>query len=150
MDRTNGEPAARRPCHREDGVGMVRGSLLLAGVLVLFMLPACDKKQTGSAGPNTQASAQTNAQASNAELEGEWLYENNCAECHETLHPDLLKQPPNLHGLFRRRVLPSGTPLTDAQIRTTIIEGRGTMPAFDQRLRDVDVANLIRFLQRLN
>jgi mono/diheme cytochrome c family protein len=114
------------------------------------MLPACNKKSTGGARPNTQASARTNAQASNAELEGEWLYENNCAECHETLHPDLLKQPPNLHGLFRRRVLPSGAPLTDAQIRTTIIEGRGTMPAFDQRLREEDVDNLIRFLQRLN
>jgi mono/diheme cytochrome c family protein len=129
---------------------MVRGLWLLAGVLVLCMLPACNKKSTGGARPNTQASARTNAQASNAELEGEWLYENNCAECHETLHPDLLKQPPNLHGLFRRRVLPSGAPLTDAQIRTTIIEGRGTMPAFDQRLREEDVDNLIRFLQRLN
>jgi mono/diheme cytochrome c family protein len=129
---------------------MVRGSWLLAGVLVLFMLLACDKKQTGSARPNTPANARTNAQASHAELEGEWLYENNCAECHKTVHPDLLKQPPNLHGLFRRRVLPSGAPLTDAQIRTTIIAGRGTMPAFDQRLREEEVDNLIRFLQRLN
>ena len=42
--------------------------------------------------------------------------------------PDLLKQPPNLHGLFLRKALPSGAPATNAQVRMTIIEGKGIMP----------------------
>ena len=48
---------------------MVRGLLLLAGLLAAFLLLACDEKQRGSKQP------------SNAEIEGQWLYENNCAEC---------------------------------------------------------------------
>ncbi|MFZ0797341.1 MAG: cytochrome c [Terriglobales bacterium] len=121
---------------------MVRKLLLLFGVLAAFTLQACEKKQA--------ASVQASTQPSNAELEGEWLYDNNCAECHESPQPDLHKQPPNLHGLFRRGSLPSGAPATAAQIRTTIIEGRGTMPAFDQRLREEDVDNLVRYLRKLN
>ncbi len=121
---------------------MIRAPLLLAGFLAAFLLVGCDKKQ--------QPGGQTGGQLSGAELEGAWLYQSNCAECHEAAHPDLLKQPPNLHGRFRRGSLPSGAPATDAQIRMTIIEGRGTMPAFDQRLRDEDVENLIRYLRKMN
>ncbi|MFY9904367.1 MAG: cytochrome c [Terriglobales bacterium] len=116
---------------------MGRGLLLLAGLLTAFLLLACDKKQPSQ-------------QRSRAEIAGEWLYDNNCAECHENPQPDLHKQPPNLHGMFRRGTLPSGAPATSAQIRTTILEGRGTMPAFDGRLREEDVDNLISYLRKLN
>ncbi len=118
---------------------MARGLLLTAFLAALCLL-ACEKKQPAD---------QLSDQPSRAELEGQWLYQNNCAECHETQQPDLHKQPPNLHGLFRRHSLPSGAPATGAQIRQTILEGRGTMPAFDQRLREQDVENLISFLRRL-
>ncbi len=117
---------------------MVRGLLLLASLWAALILLACQKKQAASAQP------------SNAEIEGEWLYDNNCGECHENPQPDLHKQPPSLHGLFRRGSLPSGAPATAAQIRTTIIEGRGTMPAFDQRLREEDIDNLLTYLRTLN
>ncbi len=124
---------------------MLRG-LLLTGVLAVFLsmacLMACERKpQRGEA---------SGEQASSKEIQGQWLYENNCAECHENPQPDLHKQPPNLHALFRRGSLPSGAPATAAQIRTTIIEGRGTMPAFDQRLREEDVDHLVRYLRQLN
>ncbi len=128
---------------------MVRGRLPLAGLLAALTLTACGKKQPANAQASVQASAAPNQHPDNAVLEGEWLYENNCAECHENPHPDLHKQPPNLHGVFRRRSLPSGVPATAAQIRATVIEGRGTMPAFDQRLREVDVDNLITYLRKL-
>ncbi len=117
---------------------MVRGLWLLPGFLLPFMFLACAKQQPAS------------ARLSNAEIEGEWLYDNNCAECHENPQLDLHKQPPSLHGLFRRGSLPSGAPATAAQIRTTIIQGRGTMPAFDQRLREEDVDNLLRYLRTLH
>lgn len=113
---------------------MVRGVLLLAGFMAAFLLLACEKKQP---------------QPSAAEIEGEWLYDNNCAECHENPQPDLHKQPPNLHGLFLRKSLPSGALATDAQVRMTIVEGRGTMPAFDRRLREEDVSDLLKYLHKL-
>jgi mono/diheme cytochrome c family protein len=59
---------------------------------------------------------------------------------------DLKKQPPKLEGLFQSKTLPSGAPATDEQVRKTIIQGIGTMPAFDQRLSDKDVDDLVIFL----
>jgi Cu/Ag efflux protein CusF len=81
---------------------------------------------------------------------GTTLYHDNCAECHDNPQPDLHKQPPNLHGLFQHKTLPSGTPASDAQVRKSIIEGVGTMPAFDQRLNDRDVEALVQYLHSFN
>jgi mono/diheme cytochrome c family protein len=81
--------------------------------------------------------------------QGARLYHENCAECHENPQPDLHKQPPSLHGLFTSNTLPSGAPATDAQLQKVIIEGLGTMPAFDQRLSDADVSELVKYLHGL-
>ena len=116
---------------------MVRGPLLLAGLLAALLLMVVRGKT---------AAGRT---LSNAEIEGQWRYEDNCAECHENPQPDLHKQPPSLHGLFLRKSLPSGAPATDAQVRQTIVEGRGTMPAFDRRLREEDVGDLVKYLHQL-
>jgi mono/diheme cytochrome c family protein len=83
------------------------------------------------------------------ETQGRALFLLHCADCHEGAHPDLHKQPPKLQGLFQSQTLPSGAPATDAQVRKTIIEGRGTMPAFDQRLSEKDVDDLVRYLHTL-
>jgi len=91
----------------------------------------------------------TTDQTSAATLRGEELYSEHCAECHEQPHPDLLKQPPNLHGTFGRKTLPSGAPATDKQVRKTIIEGRGTMPAFDKRLSNEELDELVQYLHTL-
>jgi mono/diheme cytochrome c family protein len=80
---------------------------------------------------------------------GQALFVLHCADCHEGAHPELHKQPPKLEGLFQSKTLPSGAPATDAQVRKTIIEGRGTMPAFDQRLSNKDVDDLIKYLHTL-
>lgn len=81
--------------------------------------------------------------------QGQALFLLHCADCHEGAHPDLHKQPPRLEGLFQSKTLPSGAPATDAQVRKTIIEGRRTMPAFDQRLSDKDLDDLIKYLHTL-
>jgi len=73
----------------------------------------------------------------------------NCAPCHEQTLPDLKVQPPQLEGLFQRKTLPSGAPATDAQVRRTVIHGRGTMPAFDQRISDEDLKDLLSYLHNL-
>jgi len=88
-------------------------------------------------------------QLTSDEAQGQALFALHCADCHEGAHPDLHKQPPKLEGLFRLKMLPSGAPATDAQVRKTIIEGRGTMPAFDQRLSSKDVDDLIKYLHVL-
>ena len=80
---------------------------------------------------------------------GEQLFEQHCVECHEMPNPELKKQPPKLEGLFHSKTLPSGAPATDEQVRRTIIEGRGTMPAFDGRLSGRDVSDLVRYLHTL-
>jgi mono/diheme cytochrome c family protein len=48
-----------------------------------------------------------------------------------------------------RKTLPSGTPSTDEQVRKTIIEGRGTMPAFDKRLSNEELDELVQYLHTL-
>jgi len=83
------------------------------------------------------------------EIEGRQLFDLHCSTCHEFDNPDLLKKPPELENLFESRILPSGEPATDRQIRKTIIEGKGTMPAFDQRLSDQEVSCLISYLHTL-
>lgn len=113
---------------------MRRGLFLAVALGAALLALACDNKQ-----PQLTAAA----------LEGQSIYDNNCAECHEQSHPDLLKQPPNLHGLFLRQSLPSGAPATNAQVRMTILEGKGIMPSFDQRLREEDVNNLLDYLHWL-
>jgi mono/diheme cytochrome c family protein len=82
-------------------------------------------------------------------MQGQTLFELHCAPCHQDTHPDLRKQPPKLERLFQSKSLPSGAPATDAQVRKTIIEGRGTMPAFDQRLSEEDVDDLLKYLHTL-
>jgi mono/diheme cytochrome c family protein len=81
--------------------------------------------------------------------QGARLYHENCAECHDNPQPDLHKQPPNLHGLFVTGSLPSGAPATDAQLHKIIVEGVGTMPAFDQRISEADVSELVKYLHHL-
>ena len=83
------------------------------------------------------------------ETQGRALFLLHCADCHQAAHPELHKQPPKLEGLFQSKTLPSGALATDEQVRKTIIEGRGTMPAFDQRLSENDVDDLVKYLHTL-
>jgi mono/diheme cytochrome c family protein len=112
---------------------MVRWGLFMVGMLLLIPSMVCTP----------------NEKLSDVEVQGRWLYDDHCAECHENSHPELRKQPPNLHGLFLGKQLPSGAPTTEEQLRKTIIEGRGTMPAFDRRLREDEVKQLVAYLHKL-
>jgi mono/diheme cytochrome c family protein len=110
-------------------VSYLRWWWLLVVASVLAIWPTCSDRQ--------------------ARQRGEELFQQNCAICHEALNLDLKKQPPKLEGLFQSKTLPSGAPATDEQVRKTIIGGIGTMPAFDQRLSDEDVDNLVKYLHQL-
>jgi mono/diheme cytochrome c family protein len=80
---------------------------------------------------------------------GQALFQFHCAPCHEMPPPDLLKEPPKLNGLFSSKTLPSGAPATDEQVRKVIIEGFKTMPAFEKRLKEEEVRDLIAYLYTL-
>ena len=80
---------------------------------------------------------------------GQELFDLQCAACHEGPTPDLKKRPPRLEHLFAAAQLPSGAPTTDAQVRKTIVEGLRTMPAFDKRLNEQDLDDLIAYLRTL-
>jgi mono/diheme cytochrome c family protein len=84
-----------------------------------------------------------------SEQRGQELFDLHCAACHEGPTPDLKKQPPKLKGLFGGKKLPSGADVTDEQVRKTIVEGIGTMPAFDKRLGVQDVSDLVAYLHTL-
>jgi mono/diheme cytochrome c family protein len=80
------------------------------------------------------------------EAEGKYLYQVRCAHCHEDNDLALKKIPPDLHGLFARKALPSGTPATDEAVRQNVLAGKGTMPAFTGRFTEEQMAALLAYL----
>ena len=82
------------------------------------------------------------------EAEGKHLYQVRCAHCHEENDLALKKVPPDLHGLFDHKTLPSGVPATDAAVRQNVLVGRGLMPGFAGRFTEEQMAALLVFLHR--
>ncbi|MGA2635706.1 MAG: cytochrome c [Terracidiphilus sp.] len=80
------------------------------------------------------------------EAEGKQLYEGRCAHCHRDNDMELKKVPPDLHGIFNHRTLPSGAPATDAAVRQNVLAGKGMMPAFAGRFNEEQMAALLAYL----
>jgi mono/diheme cytochrome c family protein len=80
------------------------------------------------------------------QMVGLMLYQQRCAHCHEENDLALKKVPPNLHGVFDRKTLPSGIPATDAAVRSNVLNGRGMMPGFAGRFDDAQMAALLAYL----
>ena len=77
---------------------------------------------------------------------GKHLYQVRCAHCHEDNDLALKKVPPDLHGIFKQKTLPSGAPATDAAVRLNVLTGRGMMPSFAGRFDDEQMAALLAYL----
>jgi mono/diheme cytochrome c family protein len=107
-------------------------ALLISGCSALLLwVPGCSK-------PLTQT-----------EADGKDLYEIHCYECHDENQLGLKKVPPKLHDVFSAHFLPDGTtPATDAAVRQVIVYGKRTMPPFNGRLSDDQIADLIAYLHR--
>ncbi|MGA2086122.1 MAG: cytochrome c [Terracidiphilus sp.] len=80
------------------------------------------------------------------EAAGKHLYASRCAHCHEDNDLALKKVPPDLHGVFDRKTLPSGAPATDAAVRQNVLTGKGMMPAFAGRFTEQQMAALLAYL----
>jgi len=81
------------------------------------------------------------------EAEGKRLYLGRCAHCHEDNDLQLKKVPPDLHNLFARPALPSGTPSSDVEVQRVVLAGKGMMPSFAGRFTDEQMAALIAYLR---
>jgi len=80
------------------------------------------------------------------QAEGKRLYQGRCAHCHEDNDLALKKVPPDLHGVFDHKTLPSGAPATDAAVRQNVLTGKGMMPGFSGRFTEEQMAALIAYL----
>jgi len=74
----------------------------------------------------------------------------HCGGCHSQRRLDLEKVPPDLHGVFDSRSLPSGRSATDDMVRSTILTGRsGIMPSFEGSLSDENIQDIVLYLHTL-
>lgn len=82
------------------------------------------------------------------QAEGKHLYDVRCEHCHGENDLNLKKVPPDLHGLFKKATLPSGTPATDAEVQKVVIEGKGMMPSFAGRFTSEQMSDLLAYLHK--
>ena len=80
------------------------------------------------------------------QAEGKHLYDVRCAHCHEDNDLALKKVPPDLHGLFSHKSLPSGIPATDQAVAENVLKGRGLMPGFAGRFDQEQMDALLAYL----
>ena len=80
------------------------------------------------------------------EMEGKHLYQVHCAHCHEENDLALKKVPPDLHGVFDHKILPSGASATDEAVRQYVLIGKGMMPGFAGHFTEEQMAALIAYL----
>jgi mono/diheme cytochrome c family protein len=112
----------------------------------LFLLSICGELALGLACASLLATCHTAPPLTPQETEGKHLYNVRCAHCHEDNDLALKKVPPDLHGLFNHKTLPSGIPTTDDAVRNNVLTGRGMMPSFAGRFDDEQMAALLAYL----
>ena len=100
--------------------------------------------------PASSGCFQSESGRAKAVARGQDLFQMHCAGCHGRPRLDLEKVPPDLHGVFDRKLLPSGRSATDELVRSTILTGRGgIMPSFEGSLSDEDIQDIILYLHTL-
>lgn len=128
------------------------------GCFSLFMRPHRSSRQTHLVGllalatllPASISCSYWECRQAKAIARGNDLFEMHCSGCHSRRRLDLEKVPPDLHGIFDRRFLPSGRSATDGVVRSTILTGRsGIMPSFEGSLSDEDIQDIILYLHTL-
>jgi mono/diheme cytochrome c family protein len=118
----------------------VRFALLSALILIaITIFTACDsepRKTDAELGLNTE-------QAS-----GRRVCDARCAECHYAYSKHDLRGP-SLNGLFKRPYMKNGMPANDERVTDIILLGRAKMPAFQQKLTQQQLDELLAYLHTL-
>ena len=73
---------------------------------------------------------------------GEHLFKQYCSACHST-EPGKKIVGPSLHAEMKG----ASPRKTTAEVKTTIMNGNGTMPAFKTQLAPTDIDNLVAYLK---
>ncbi|MBV9223034.1 MAG: cytochrome c [Acidobacteriaceae bacterium] len=114
---------------------MIKRTLAIAGSVTVgaFMLVgAMNLKAAGKAGDAAK---------------GKETFEQ-CAVCHNVDSPEK-KMGPSLQGLFKRKTLQSGKPMTDTNVLNQINAGGNGMPAYQDMLSADEKANLLAYLHTI-
>jgi cytochrome c len=78
---------------------------------------------------------------------GKQVFEQ-CSVCHNVDSPEK-KMGPSLQGLFKKKTLTSGKPVTDENVLAQINNGGNGMPAYADMLSADDKANLLAYLHTI-
>jgi mono/diheme cytochrome c family protein len=119
-----------------------RASLALSALLSLvaiLVLSACDAEPR-----KTDAELELNAQ----QAAGRRVYDARCAECHYAYSKRDLRGP-SLNGLFKKQFMSSGIPANDDRVTDIIVMGRAKMPAFQKKLTQTQLDDLMAYLHTL-
>ncbi len=108
-------------------------------LIFLALLSACDtepRKTDAELGLNPQQAA------------GRRVYDARCAECHYAYSTRNLRGP-SLHGLFKKQFMTNGMPANDERVTDIILLGRAKMPAFQNKLTQQQLDDLMAYLHTL-
>lgn len=107
--------------------------------LIAILLSACDvepRKTDAELGLNPQQAA------------GRRVYDARCADCHFAYSKSNLKGP-SLNGLFKKPFMKNGMPANDDRVTDIILLGRAKMPAFQNKLTQQQLNDLMAYLHTL-
>jgi cytochrome c2 len=93
------------------------------------------------------AAAQKEGTSKGDAAKGKETFEQ-CAICHN-VDTDEKKMGPSLKGLFKRKTLANGKPVTDENVTAQINNGGNGMPAYADMLSADDKANILAYLHTL-
>lgn len=116
-----------------------RLAFLAAILVILLAIFACDaepRRTDAELGLNPQQAA------------GRHVYDARCADCHFAYSKHNLKGP-SLNGLFKKPFMKSGIPANDERVTDIILLGRAKMPAFQQKLTQEQLDELMAYLHTL-
>ena len=114
-------------------------ALALAGLIAILSLSACDsepRKTDAELGLNPQQAA------------GRRVYDTRCSDCHFAYSTRNLRGP-SLHGLFKKQFMTNGIPANDDRVTDIILLGRTKMPAFQNKLTQQQLDDLMAYLHTL-
>ena len=104
-----------------------------------LLLGACDVEPR-----NSDAELGLNPQ----QAAGRRIYDSRCAECHFAYSKRDLRGP-SLNGLFKKEFMKNGMPANNERVADIILLGRAKMPAFQNKLTQQQLADLLAYLHTL-
>jgi mono/diheme cytochrome c family protein len=110
---------------------MMAGIHGLAAVLIMLSAVYCSSFAIQSAAVATQASLE----------QGTAIFRKSCSVCHSVRRGET-KVGPSLYGILK-----DGSGHSEQSVRQAIAAGKGTMPAFKEKLESQQMNDLIEYLR---